>query len=120
MAKCKTKGIKFKNIKIIGLLLLFLIVIFFLLFKNVDKEIIMIDLINYTEDEVVKFASKHGIDLEIDYKYSDSIDSNKVIKQSISKGELVTKDTKLIVTISLGITPTTLYKEYKVNELGSV
>lgn len=114
------KKSKIKNIKIIGLVIFFLVGTFISFFININKEIIMIDLTNYTEEEVINYVNKYKIDLEKDYQYSDSIETNKVIKQSIPEGKIVTKGSKLKVTISLGVTPTTLYKEYKVNELGEI
>ena len=52
---------------------------------------------------------KLGIAVEKKESYSDTVESGKVIEQSVAKGEkVVAKDTKMVLTVSKGKEPVTL------------
>ena len=52
---------------------------------------------------------KLGIAVEKKESYSDTVESGKVMEQSVAKGEkVVAKDTKMVLTVSKGKEPVTL------------
>ena len=86
----------------------------------INKNNEMIDLSNMNIEEIKEYATLNNLKLEIETTYHDSILKDKVINQSIESGTVIKENDSLKVVISLGKTPITLYKEYKVNELGNV
>lgn len=95
--------------------------IFFLfnVFHN-NKDVYMINLYNKSIEEIREYSSFNGLELDIIDEYSDSIEKGKLISQSILENQLIKPGDKLIVSVSLGKFNKDIYKEYKVNELGSV
>lgn len=62
-----------------------------------------------TFDEAKAALQKLGIAVEKKERYSDTVESGKVIEQSVAKGEkVVAKKTKIVLTVSKGKEPTTL------------
>ena len=62
-----------------------------------------------TFDEAKAALQKLGIAVEKKESYSDTVESGKVIEQSVAKGEkVVAKDTKMVLTVSKGKEPVTL------------
>jgi len=62
-----------------------------------------------TFDEAKAALQKLGIAVEKKESYSDTVESGKVMEQSVAKGEkVVAKDTKMILTVSKGKEPVTL------------
>jgi len=100
----------------------YIIIIVFLLngCLPINKNNEMIDLSNMNIEEIKEYATLNNLKLEIETTYHDSILKDKVINQSIESGTVIKENDSLKVVISLGKTPITLYKEYKVNELGNV
>lgn len=62
-----------------------------------------------TFDEAKAALQKLGIAVEKKESYSDTVESGKVMEQSVAKGEkVVAKDTKMVLTVSKGKEPVTL------------
>ena len=99
-------------------LILFVFLIIFLISKLFGKKIeenVMLDLTNYSMEEIKEFAKDNKLNLTIEEKYNKK-EKGKVISQSILKDSVINENDDLIVYISKGID----YKELKVNELGNV
>ena len=99
-------------------LILFVFLIIFLISKLFGKKIeenIMLDLTNYSMEEIKEFAKDNKLNLTIEEKYNKK-EKGKVISQSILKDSVINENDDLIIYISKGID----YKELKVNELGNV
>ncbi len=81
------------------------------------KDIYMISLIGKSEDEVLEFASKYKLRLNINYVYSDS--NKGASKQSIKEGTIIKENDSLDVTINKYIDKEKLKKD-DINELGRI
>jgi len=104
--------------KKIILIILVSIFIITMVVINLNKEVIMVDLSNYTIEEIKNYAAKNNLKLTIKEEYSD-LKKGSVISQSIKAGSAI-KTNKLIITISNGISYSEVYSTYKVNELGYI
>ncbi len=80
----------------------------------------MIDLSNMNTEQIKKFTNINNIPLTIKYEYNDNIVKDKVISQSIKEDTLINNESKLVVIMSKGKFPITIYKENNVNELGNI
>lgn len=118
----KKKKIKVKNILIFGLILVVLLILFLNMPNN--KKVMdinkMIDLTNKDVSEITEYAKQNKLELELEYEYNSEVEKDKVISQNISKNKEINEKDKLIVIISKGKLDETVYKEFKVNELGNV
>jgi len=108
------------NIIILCISVLFFIYLFVFFTSTDDKKVYMIDLTDYNIEQIKEFTKDNELHLELKYEYNDNIGKDKIINQSIKENKLLNINDKLIVIVSLGGIPTTLYKEYNVNELGVV
>lgn len=115
-----------KLILIIIVLVLLLIVgvgIYYLLNKK-DKDIIkenkntMIKL--NTLEEANTFAKDKNIKININYDYSDTIEKDKIISQSIKEGDSLKDITELTIEVSLGKLDKEKLASDGINELGRV
>ena len=86
--------------------------------KEIEKENIMIKL--NTLDEVNNFAKEKNINVNITYEYSDDIEKDKVISQSIKEGEDIKNILNIDVVISLGKLDKEKLASDGINELGKV
>lgn len=125
MSKRKKKR-KIKKLFILLILLLF-VIIAILLFnskfkdnKKTDNKITntMIELKSI--DEAQKFSKDKNIELNIKYEYSDSIEKDKIISQSIKVGEKLDNVTKLDIVVSLGKLDKEKLANDKIDELGNI
>lgn len=91
-----------------------------ILIKKAVKEVLMVDLSNYSLAEIKDYANRYHLDLEIKEEYHDEIKKDKLIKQNIKTGTKINKKDKLIIVISLGKIPIKLYQEHNINELGNI
>ncbi len=115
-----------KLILIIIVLVLLLIVgvgIYYLLNKK-DKDIIKEDkntMIKLnTLEEANTFAKDKNIKININYDYSDTIEKDKIISQSIKEGDSLKDITELTIEISLGKLDKEKLASDGINELGRV
>ena len=115
-----------KLILIIIVLVLLLLVgvgIYFLLNKK-DKDIIKEDkntMIKLnTLEEANTFAKDKNIKININYDYSDTIEKDKIISQSIKEGNSLKDITELTIEVSLGKLDKEKLASDGINELGRV
>lgn len=115
-----------KLILIIIVLVLLLIVgvgIYYLLNKK-DKDIIKEDkntMIKLnTLEEANTFAKDKNIKININYDYSDTIEKDKIISQSIKEGDSLKDITELTIGVSLGKLDKEKLASDGINELGRV
>lgn len=115
-----------KLILIIIVLVLLLLVgvgIYFLLNKK-DKDIIKEDkntMIKLnTLEEANTFAKDKNIKININYDYSDTIEKDKIISQSIKEGDSLKDITELTIEVSLGKLDKEKLASDGINELGRV
>lgn len=67
------------------------------------QEVKVVDFVGMSSNEVVKKAAEAGIMVKIsEKKYSDSVEKDVVMKQSISAGSVITNDKVVELTVSLG------------------
>jgi hypothetical protein len=85
-----------------------------------NKEILMADLKGYTINEINSYAKENKLTLEIKKEYNYDIKKDDIINQSINPSKAIKNGDKLVVTISLGAIPLSLYVDNKVNELGRI
>lgn len=121
----KRRRVKKNAIIFIILLVIVLIIISIVFFrpkkenKAVEKESnVMIELKTLKEAE--EFSKEKDLELDIKYEYSDTIDKDKIISQSIKPNEKLAKNNKLEIVVSLGKLDKEKLASDKINELGNV
>ena len=115
-----------KLILIIIVLVLLLLVgvgIYFLLNKkdiNIEKEDKNTMIKLNTLEEANTFAKDKNIKININYDYSDTIEKDKIISQSIKEGDSLKDITELTIEVSLGKLDKEKLASDGINELGRV
>ena len=71
-------------------------------------------------DEVNILQEKYNLNVNIIYEYSEEVEKDKVISQSIKEGEELKEDSTINIIISLGKLDRDKLKEDNINELGKV
>ena len=107
----------------IFLVIIFLIFILFLGYKILnkeDKKILMIDITDMNLESAKKLLSDYNLDINVGYEYSDDIEKDKVISQSIVKDTEIKENDKLELVVSLGKLDKEKLKSDGINELGKV
>ena len=120
----RSKKRKLNLFKVLLAVLIVLIIIF-IVFKIINRpkkeeKILMLDIVNSNIDTVKEELSKYELDINIDYKYDDNIEKDKIISQSITKDTEIKKGDKLDLVVSLGKIDKDKLKDDKINELGKV
>ena len=122
MKRRKKKKINYFKV----LLAIFIIlIIIFLIYKIINRpkepvKILMIDTINRNINEVESELNEYNLDINIEYKYDDNIDKDKIISQSITKDTEINNGDRLDLVVSLGKIDKDELKSDKINELGKV
>lgn len=108
--------------KKILLVVIILVIAFFLFFnkKDVVESVKMADLSNMTITEIQEYAKENKLELTIKDEYDFDIAKDTVISQSIKKDTIIKANNALVVVISKGPTPLSVYQDNKVNELGNI
>ena len=96
------------------------VLVLLLISCQTNKEVKMIDLSNMSLNDIKDYAKANNLNLELKEEYNEDISKDKIISQSIEKDKIINNNDKLVVIISLGKIPVSLYKDNKVNELGYV
>lgn len=104
------------------------ILLFFLLNKKepIIENKKMIDLSNYSVEQLENFATENSLNLKINEIYSDEFSINSIVNQSIQEGEEYSNDSDLTVDLVIGTLEDKKNKEIKVyidngvNELGRI
>ena len=110
------KGVKRLLIAVVIILVLG---VFFVLNKSKEnKKLLMIELT--TLEEANTFTKDNNLKLEVSYEYSDEIEKDKVISQSIKKGTELKDNDIIIVVISKGKIDKDKLASDGINELGKV
>lgn len=121
----KKRRLRYDRIFILIGLILLIIVICFLLFRNdsnkaSSKEVKMPLVVNKNISSIDDLVKNSELILEKVYEYSDEFEKDFIISQSITEGETVNKGDKLVVTISLGKLDKEKLAQDNINELGRV
>lgn len=122
----KRKRVKKKNVFLAMFVFLILIclVICGFLFKDKKLEVkqekeFKMPLISEVKDtEILK--KDYDFEININYEYSDEVEKDKVISQSIKEGTTIEKDMKLDIVVSLGKLDKEKLLNDGINELGKV
>ena len=70
--------------------------------KKEPEKILMIDTINMNFEDVKQQLKNYNIDINVDYKYDETIAKDKIISQSIDKDTEIRPGDKLDLVVSLG------------------
>lgn len=119
----KRRKRKIKKSVIILPVILAVIVLIIFLFGN-KKDIVMkkeetMPLINDV-DEIEILKEKYNFETNISYEYSDEIEKDKIISQSIKEGTKLENNMKLDIVVSLGKLDKEKLANDGINELGKV
>ncbi|MBN2876624.1 MAG: PASTA domain-containing protein, partial [Bacilli bacterium] len=68
----------------------------------VEEEISVVDFLNFSTAQIDAWAKDNEIIIQYATAYSDTIQTNKVVRQSISAGTILNPKDKIIVTLSKG------------------
>lgn len=66
------------------------------------KTLSMEDFISKTQAEAEKWCQENNVKYEVKEKFSDTIEAEKIISQSVEKGQEITDDTTIIFDVSIG------------------
>jgi len=119
MTTRKKKKLK-KSFYLVIIMVLILLVVICILFskKNEVKVEYMPKLSNI--EEVNNLKDKYNMTINTKYEYSDEIDKDGIISQSIKEGKELTKDLTLDIVVSLGKLDKNKLASDNINELGRV
>lgn len=115
---------KIKVGRIVILVVILLVVVGLLIFvignssRSNHKQEFMPKLESITE--VNELAQKYNLNVNITYKYSDEIEKDRVISQSIKEGEEIISGSNIDIVISLGKLDKEKLASDNINELGKV
>lgn len=87
---------------------------------EVVKEKTISNLVGKTVSEVEKYTEENNIILNIDYVYSDDVEKDEVIEQSVNEGTKLEDIKELTITVSKGKVDKEKLKSDNINELGNV
>lgn len=108
-----------KIVVLIAVVIILVLGVFFVLNKSKEnKKLLMIELT--TLEEANTFTKDNNLKLEVSYEYSDEIEKDKVISQSIKKGTELKDNDIIIVVISKGKIDKDKLASDGINELGKV
>ena len=121
----KKRRLRYDRIFVLIGLILLIIVICFLLFRNdsnkaSSKEVKMPLVVSKNISSIDDLVKNSELILDKVYEYSDEFEKDFIISQSITEGETVNKGDKLVVTISLGKLDKEKLAQDNINELGRV
>ncbi|MFA5407960.1 MAG: polysaccharide deacetylase family protein, partial [Bacilli bacterium] len=87
---------------------------------NNSHSIEMIDLSDMSLSQIEDYAHSNNLVLDIKQEYNNELDEGAIISQSVAPHAIIREYATLAVVVSKGPIPLSLYREYKVNELGNV
>ena len=85
-----------------------------------DKKVLMIDVTEMDLNAAKVLLEDYKLDMSITYKYSDEVEKDKIISQSIAKDTEINNFDKLELTVSLGKLDKEKLKNDGINEMGKV
>ena len=108
-----------KIVVLVVVVIILVLGVFFILNRSKeDKKLLMIELT--TIEEANTFTKDNNLKLEVSYEYSDEIEKDKVISQSIKKGTELKDNDIITVVISKGKIDKDKLASDGINELGKV
>lgn len=119
MKRSKKKKVNIFKVLIAILILLGIVFLCYRLI-NKDNKVLMIDVVNKNINDVNKKLKELGISINNTYEYSDEVDKDIIISQSIPSGSKIYDGDKLDLVISLGKINKEKLKNDNINELGKV
>lgn len=120
MKRSKKKKVNYFRVFIALLIVLCLFFLCYRLIFKKDKKILMMNVINMNINDVKEELSRLGISINSTFKYSEEIDKDKIISQSIPKDTIINGNENLDLVISLGKIDKDKMKKDNINELGNV
>ena len=126
--KKRKKRIRYDRICICLLIIMVIVLGVVKLFNNdkpmeleeKSKENLMLDFVGNELDEIKKYSKENKLILNIEYKYNDNFEKNKIISQSINKDTKINENDILNVVVSLGKIDKEQLANDKINELGNI
>ena len=110
--------------KLLVAIFIFLIIIFLIIkgisFLRNEKKVLMIDVTNMSIDMAQAELKKYKIEIDTSYEYSDTVDKDKIISQSILKDTEIKDEDRVKLVVSLGKLDKEKFKKDGINELGKV
>ena len=126
MKKHKKKKINILKVSILLITLLIIIIILFKItkkdnnYQETSNKIVMKDLISKNIDQAKEEIKDYKLDINIEYKYDDNVEKDKIISQSIDVDKEINIGDKLDLVVSLGKLDKDKLKNDGINELGTV
>ena len=122
MKRSKKRKINYKKVFIAILFLILIIVFGYKIVNNIkeNKKKYMIDVVYMNIDSATKLLNDYNLEIEKQYEYSDEVDKDKIISQSIVKNTEINDLDKLTLVVSLGKLDKEKLKSDGINELGKV
>ena len=122
MKRSKKKKINLFKVLIAILILLMIIFLLFKLLFGIkkDKKVLMDNLVGMDISKVLTDIKDYKLIINTEYKYSDNIERNLVISQSIKSGTDINEGDTLNLVVSLGKLDKEKLKNDGINELGKV
>jgi len=119
MRRSKKKRINYGKVLLAIIMLILILFLGYKIFKH-DKKILMIDVTDMNIESAKKLLNDYQLNIDVKYEYSDNIQKDKIIKQSILKDTELNVNADLELVVSLGKLDKEKLKEDGINELGKV
>lgn len=74
--------------------------------ESAKNEVTLIDFNGKTEAEILTWCKENKLNCFIEREYSDTVEKDKYIKQSIASGDNAKEGARVVATFSLGVAPT--------------
>ena len=122
MRRSKRKRVKYGRIFLAIIVLILVIFLGYKILNKVqeEKKILMMDVTKMDLKTAKIMLEDYKLEIDIDYKYSDNIEKDKIISQSIPKDTEINNGDKLTLVVSLGKLDKEKLKNDGINEMGKV
>ena len=122
MRRSKRKRVKYGRIFLAIIVLILVIFLGYKILNKVqeEKKILMMDVTKMDLKTAKIMLEDYKLEIDIDYKYSDNIEKDKIISQSIPKDTEINNGDKLELVVSLGKLDKEKLKNDGINEMGKV
>ena len=122
MRRSKRKRVKYGRIFLAIIVLILVIFLGYKILNKVqeEKKILMMDVTKMDLKTAKIMLEDYKLEIDIDYKYSDDIEKDKIISQSIPKDTEINNGDKLELVVSLGKLDKEKLKNDGINEMGKV
>ncbi len=120
MRRSKKKKVNYGKVFFAVIILVLIVFLGNKIIHKEPKKTLMIDITDMSISSAKKLLDEYELDIDIKYEYSDEIDKDKVISQSISKDTEIKAGDDLALVVSLGKLDKDKLKSDGINELGKV